>query len=106
MPDGTRVVAVGTSETVLGLGLLGIEGFEVGTSEEARAVLERLLETSGTALVLVDETLGEGITTYLEASGAEAGQTLVVEIPAAGRGPLEDSLRRRVARALGFETGG
>lgn len=98
---GGRIVAVGPADTVLGLGLLGIEGTVVATEREAAAALERALAAPGVALVLLGQAFVAGLRERLEAAAVDAEGPLVVEVPDPD-GTLGDvPLTERVERVLG-----
>lgn len=102
MADAGRVVVIGSTDAVLGLGLLGIDGFEVHDDAEARRALRAALNDPRTALVLLDEVFGSALADDLAAAAEAPRGALVVEIPAGGHGVAAGSLRDRVERTLGL----
>lgn len=96
-----RVVVVGPPDTVLGLGLLGIEGTAVTHAREAAMALDAALATPGVALVLLGQAWSEPLHDRLERAAAGEAGPLVVEIPDPGGGEAEVSLSERVGRVLG-----
>lgn len=103
MQSAGRLLAIGSADLVLGLGLLGIEGVEAHDAAEARDALQRALADPRTALVLIDEVLAEGLRATLEAAAQAAGRALVVEVPSATGMAGGEPLHRRVEQALGFQ---
>lgn len=102
MAGGSPLVAIGSADLVMGLGLLGIDAVRADTTDEAREALERLMEDPGTALVLIDEARAGELRELLEASLQAPGRPLVVEVPSASGAHPAESLEERLARALGF----
>lgn len=76
-----RIVAIGPSDTVLGLELVGVEGTIVATAQQAAAALDGALATPGVGMVLLSETWSRLLRDRLEASAVGEGGPLVVEIP-------------------------
>jgi vacuolar-type H+-ATPase subunit F/Vma7 len=99
---GGRIVAVGPADTVLGLGLLGIEGTVVTTAQEAARAFDAALATPGVALVLLGQAWSGPLRERLERAALDEAGPLVVEIPdpdgASGHAPLTE----RVERVLGI----
>lgn len=96
-----RIVAVGPADTMLGLGLLGIEGTIVSTVREASDAFERALASPGVAMVLLSQAWSEALRERVERASLAEDGPLVVEIPdphGAARGvPLSE----RVEQVLG-----
>lgn len=97
-----RIVAVGPPDTVLGLGLLGIEGTVVANPREATAALDRALAASDVAMVLLGQRWAADLRERIEAAAVDADSPLVVEVPdpdgvTNGEAPLAE----RVERVLG-----
>ena len=92
----SRILVVGDSETVFGLGLLGLEGRVVASAEEARRALHEASADSGIALVL----LGENWAGEVPDAANESGP-LIVEIPSSTRPARSNALEERIERALG-----
>lgn len=76
-----RILVVGPPDTVLGLGLLGIEGTAVTTRREAAAALDAALATPGTAMVLLGQAWSAPLRDRLERAALDVDGPLVVEIP-------------------------
>jgi V/A-type H+-transporting ATPase subunit F len=98
---GGRVVVVGPEDTVLGLGLLGIEGTVVADAHEAAAALERALATPGVAMVLLGQAWASELRDRIEAAAVDAEGPLVVEVPDPDGVTGDVPLTERVERVLG-----
>jgi len=96
-----RIVAVGPPDTVLGLGLLGIDGTEVSTAREAAAALDRALRTPGVCMVLLSQAWSGPLHDRLERAALEDTGTLVVEIPDPDGEDTHTPLSERVEDVLG-----
>ncbi len=96
-----RIVAIGPPDTVLGLGLLGIEGLTADTLPEARHALDRALSAPGVALVLLTRTWSEAMREQLEHIALDESGPLVVEIPDPDAEEEDTSLAQHVERVLG-----
>ncbi len=110
-----RIVAIGGSDLVTGLGLLGIEGVQPAAPEDARAAVARALDDPGVALVLIEERVAAELHDLLGLAAVDPSRPLVVELPSTGaevegaHAPPAGSpapLRTRVERALGLSLGG
>lgn len=101
-----RIVAVGPPDTVLGLGLLGIEGTVVADAREAAAALDRALAAPDVAMVLVGRSWASALRDRIEAAAVGADAPLVVEVPDPDAAAAEVPLSERVERVLGVRLGG
>ncbi|MFN2322619.1 MAG: V-type ATP synthase subunit F [Trueperaceae bacterium] len=99
---GGRIVVVGPEDTVLGLGLLGIEGTVVANAHEAAAALERALATPGVAMVLLGQAWAADLRDRMEAAAVDVDGPLVVEVPDPDGVTGDVPLTERVERVLGM----
>jgi vacuolar-type H+-ATPase subunit F/Vma7 len=96
---GGRILALGSADTVLGLGLVGIDGTVVTDATSAAAALAAAIGAPGVVLVLVGQTFAAALGPQLEAVAHDVSGPLVVEVP---DGPGDDvALDARVRRLLG-----
>jgi vacuolar-type H+-ATPase subunit F/Vma7 len=93
---GQKILVIGDEDAVFGLGLVGLQGQAVASSEEARKAIRSALADPEIALVLLTENFSDGRPEILAGAG-----TLIVEIP--GPGPARPSLalKAQIERALG-----
>lgn len=96
-----RVRAVGSADTVLGLGLLGIEGTEVRDQREAAAAFAAALREPGVSLVLLGERWSDALRDALETAALDPDGPLVAEVPDGSGEAVAVSLTERVERVLG-----
>ena len=96
-----RIVAVGPADTMLGLGLLGIEGTIVTTVREASDAFDRALAAPGVAMVLLSQAWSEALRERVERASLDEGGPLVVEIPDPHVDAPGIPLTERVEQVLG-----
>lgn len=97
----SRIVVVGPPDTVLGLGLLGIDGTAVTSERQAAAALDRALAAPDVAMVLLGQAWSGPLHDRLERAALHEGGPLVVEIPDPDGSDTHTSLTERVERVLG-----
>ncbi len=97
-----RILVVGPSDTVLGLGLLGIEGTAVDDARSAAVAFDRALATPGVSLVLLGRAFSEPLRERLERAAIDLEGPLVVEIPDVDGHDGDMTLSERVERVLGI----
>jgi V/A-type H+-transporting ATPase subunit F len=76
-----RLVAIGPADTVLGLGLLGIEGTVVEAAREAAVALDEAMASRDVAIVLLSEAWSGPLHDRLENAALDEQGPLIVEIP-------------------------
>ncbi len=96
-----RILAVGPADTVLGLGLLGIEGTVVTSLREAAAALDRALTAPGVSMVLLSQAWSGPLRDRLEQASLREEGPLVVEIPDPDGEHEHAPLTERVEQVLG-----
>ncbi len=97
---GGRIFVVGPPDTVLGLGLLGIEGAVATDAREAALAFERALAAPGVAMVLVSRAWSDALRERFERAALDAEGPLVIEIPEPDGGEAETPLAERIERVL------
>ena len=98
---GGRILVVGPADTVLGLGLLGIEGTAVTSAREAALAFDEALATPGVAMVLLGQAWSGPLRERLERAALDEAGPLVVEIPGPEGDETHTPLTERVERVLG-----
>jgi vacuolar-type H+-ATPase subunit F/Vma7 len=96
-----RIYVVGPPDTVLGLGLLGIEGTAVTTLREAAAALDAALAAPGVAMILLGQAWSGALRDRLESASLDPSGPLVVEIPDPDSEEAHVPLAERVEDVLG-----
>jgi len=99
---GGRILVVGPPDTVLGLGLLGIEGTAVTTAREAARAFDAALATPGVTMVLLGQAWSGPLRDRLEQAALNEAGPLVVEIPDPDGVETHTPLTERVERVLGI----
>ena len=98
---GGRILVVGPPDTVLGLGLLGIEGTAVTTLREAETALDAALVAPGVALILLGQGWAGPLRSHLERAALDVDGPLVVEIPDPDASEAHVPLAEQVQDVLG-----
>lgn len=100
------VYVIGDENTVTGFALIGIEGEEVTTEQEARTALHRAIEREGVEIVLVTEGWAASMRETVDELKMTRMHPLVLEIPGEGTEAGGRSLRELVQQAVGIRLGG
>lgn len=94
---------IGDQDTVLGFGLVGVDGVSVAGPDEARAAFDRALQSREIGIVVITETVAEMIRSVVDRYVFTEDFPLIVEIPDR-TGPLPDrpDMRSLVNQAIGI----
>ncbi len=97
-----RCFAIGDTQTVLGLRLVGVEGAVATEREQALAAFNQAVGAKDIGLVLVSEPVAKTIRAEIDTRLYGFGSPLVLEIPDAS-GPAPDRLKIEdvVRKAMG-----
>ncbi len=102
-----KVVVVGDEHMALGFELAGAdESYTPGTDMEAIKILDRLVESSDVAVILLSERIAENVRGELERITQNKGlYPVIVEMPGKD-GPVKDKkdiLKEKIRRAVGID---
>ncbi len=102
-----KVVVVGDKHMALGFTLAGVDAsYHPETEMEAIKLMDQLIESSDTAVVILSERIAEGIRSELNELKERKGlYPVIVEMPDKD-GPLEekqDPLKDKIRRAVGID---
>jgi V/A-type H+-transporting ATPase subunit F len=101
-----NIVVIGDENTVLGLGLAGIQGEVVHSADEARACLDQVLRKEGVKIVLITERWADELRERVEQVTMTTLEPVLVEIPGPADAVQGKRLREIVQRAIGLGLGG
>ncbi len=93
---------IGDKDTVLGFGLVGIEGEAVQSADEARAVLDQVLTQGDRQIILITRQWADQMGPKLNQLKMTTLKPVVVEIPGSEPEPTGRSLRELVEEAIGI----
>lgn len=94
---------IGDQDTVLGFGLVGVDGVSVHGPEEARAAFDRALETREIGIVVITEKAAEMIRPVVDRYVFTEDFPLILEIPdRTGPHPDRPDMRSLVNQAIGI----
>jgi V/A-type H+-transporting ATPase subunit F len=95
---------IGDSDMVTGFRLVGVEGIEVSSTEEARQALEKALTRNDLAIVVVSEEFSgqPQMQKAIDKVRRERRNPLIVTVPSSGGEPSKIRLSDLVSRTLGI----
>ena len=98
-----KIFCIADEDTVRGFRLAGVSGQAVASAQEAALAIESATAQPDCAIVLLTETIADGIRPQVERIRLEMQQPLIVEIPGPD-GPLpgRKSLRQLAQEAVGI----
>ena len=95
---------IGDEDTVLGFGMVGVEGTVITTAEEAEQAFNDALQSQEIGILIITEQAAEMIRTQVDEYLFSERFPLIVEIPnRTGRVPEKPSLREMVNQAIGIQ---
>lgn len=99
-----KYVVIGDEDTVLGLGMVGVEGKVVHDAEEARAAFQNVLSDREVGIIIITERVAELIRALVNRYLFTESFPLIVEIPDR-KGPLpgRKGIRETVNTAIGIK---
>jgi V/A-type H+-transporting ATPase subunit F len=97
-----KFYVIGDKDTLLGFQLVGLEGEEVETAEEAREALNRAFQIEGLGIVIITERIASTIRSLVDQYVYTKTFPLIIEIPDR-QGPVEGrkSIRELIRSAVG-----
>lgn len=98
-----RYFVIGDEDTVLGFGLVGVDGMTVSSEEEAHSAFDQALNDGEIGVVLITERCADLIRTTVEQYLFTGDFPLILEIPdRTGKLPNRPTLRETANRAIGI----
>ncbi|MBN1578159.1 MAG: V-type ATP synthase subunit F [Chitinispirillaceae bacterium] len=95
---------IGDEETVLGLGMAGVNGHTVTDAQEARTALTEAIGDRDVGIVIITEAVAAMIRTLVDKYVFTQSFPLIVEIPdRTGRLPDKPGIRELVNRTIGLK---
>jgi V/A-type H+-transporting ATPase subunit F len=97
-----KFYVIGDSDTVLGFQLVGLEGEEVRSPEEAQEALKKAFQIEGLGIIIITERIASTIRNLVDQYVYKATFPLIIEIPDR-EGPVEGrkSIRELIRAAVG-----
>jgi len=98
-----KYYVIGDQDTVLGFGLVGVEGIAVSSPEDVAAAFERAVGDKDIGIMIFTETAAQMIRTKVDQYIFTEDFPLVVEIPdRKGPAPDRPDMRSLVNQAIGI----
>lgn len=95
--------AIGDHDMIMGFRLVGVEGNEVTTVEEARVALSKGLENVDVGIIIISEEFSFGMRDEIEKLRLSRITPLIVEVPSAQSPLREVRLSDLVSKSLGIK---
>ncbi len=94
---------IGDGDLVSGLRLVGVEGIEAASAEQAERALEEALKRTDLALIIVSEELSSQpqLRRTIDGIRRDRTQPLIVEVPGSTGKPSQISMSDLVSKSLG-----
>ncbi len=95
---------MGDEDTVLGFGMVGVDGKSVNNAEEARTVFNEVLQNKEVGIIVITERTAELIRELIQEFIFTKNFPLIVEIPdRSGHAPGWVGIREMVNAAIGIK---
>jgi V/A-type H+-transporting ATPase subunit F len=95
---------IGDEDTVLGFGIVGVEGRIAVTEEETRRAFQELLDDKEVSIMIITERLADKIRNLVDQYMLTQSFPLIVEIPdRQGRLPDRPGIKEMVNAAIGIK---
>jgi V/A-type H+-transporting ATPase subunit F len=95
--------AIGDHDMITGFRLVGVEGNEVATVEEARIALSKGLENVDVGIIIIGEEFSSGLRDEIEKLRLSRIIPLIVEVPSAQSALREIRISDLVSKSLGIK---
>lgn len=95
-----KIHVIGSEDTVIGFGLIGISGTVITTPEEAKEILLRLTNPKQYDLVIINSRLLQGLEEFTDNYRLNADNPILFDIPDETGIPSEHSLKQFVKKAF------
>jgi vacuolar-type H+-ATPase subunit F/Vma7 len=94
---------IGDADMLTGFRLVGIEGAEANTADEAEQALDKALARSDLALVIISEEFSAQpqIQEKIEKTRRERREPLIIEVPGSKGKPSETRMSDLISKTLG-----
>ncbi len=98
-----KYFVIGDQDTVLGFGLVGVEGRAVSTPENAHEAFEQALEDKDIGIMIITEATAQMMRSTVDRYTFTEDFPLIVEIPdRSGPSPDRPDMRSLVNQAIGI----
>jgi vacuolar-type H+-ATPase subunit F/Vma7 len=100
MSQEMKIHVIGTEDTVLGFGLIGISGTIVQNSDMVKQILERYANPKQYDLIIVNSQLLQGLEEFTDNYRLNSENPILFDIPDESGTPMKDLLREFVKKAF------
>ncbi len=100
MSQELKIHVIGTEDTVLGFGLIGISGTIAQNSEMVKQTLEQYANPKQYDLIIVNSRLLQGLEEFIDNYRLNSENPILFDIPDESGTPVQDLLRDFVKKAF------
>jgi len=97
-----RVVVIADEYTATAFRLIGVDARIVSSGDEARKLVEKLLEDEEVGVILVSNEFADSVRDIVERVGSERSDKVVALLPTLRHPGKPADMRRLLLQALGF----
>ncbi len=97
-----KIHVIGTEDTIIGFGLVGISGTVIGSAKETEQLLSTLAESKEYSIVLVNRKFLEGIEEYIKNYRLNPDNPILLDIPDESGIITYESVKDIIKRSIGI----
>ncbi|MCW3996609.1 MAG: V-type ATP synthase subunit F [Candidatus Bathyarchaeota archaeon] len=96
-------LVIGNTDLVTGFRLVGVEGVEVRSVQEAEKALAQALSRRDLAMIIVSEEFSSQMRSQIDSARSEQIAPLIVEVPGAEGSGAESRMSDLISKTLGMK---
>ena len=102
MEEKLNIHVVGTEDTIIGFGLVGISGTVINSAEEAEQLLAKLAESKEYAIIIINRKYLEGIEEFIKNYRLDPDNPIIVDIPDESGIITYESVKDIIKKSIGI----
>ncbi|MHA1650906.1 MAG: V-type ATP synthase subunit F [Candidatus Helarchaeota archaeon] len=102
MSEKLEIHVIGTEDTVIGFGLIGISGTIINSAEEAEKLLEELAQSKEYKIIIINRKFLEGIEEYIKNYRLDPYNPILLDIPDESGKIVFESVKDLIRKSIGI----